>query len=224
MINNVFVDIETVPAPTFMMQDVADKIRPPATYTKPETIAAWMADKAPAAVEQAQHGLGLMPAYAQIVCLSFAFEDDAPEVYSGTEAGILSSFFEDLSVKASQTHNGYSMRFIGHNILGFDLPCIWWACLRNRIPYAFLPHPRQVKPWETMKALDTLYQMAGTERKGMSLGNMAKLFGIHDPLPDVDGSMVWDMYKAGRIAEIEDYCAADVEIVRELYKRIKEWV
>jgi Predicted 3'-5' exonuclease related to the exonuclease domain of PolB len=224
MISTCYIDTETIPAATFYQDQVAANVKAPATYTKPETIAQWQETKGEQARLDAVHATGLMPAYNQIVSLAWAFEGGTPMVYSGPEAGILEAFMEDVSRIVSGTRNGLSIRWVGHNIVGFDLPCIWWACIRNKVPYAFLPHPRQVKPWETTKVVDTLYQLAGTNTKGMSLGNMAKLFGIEDRLPDMDGSKVWNMYCYGRIAEIEDYNIADVEITRELYLRIRDWI
>lgn len=225
MINNVYIDIETIPRDTFYKDEIAESVKPPANYSKPESIAQWWAEKGQQAKDDAVHSLGLMPAYNQIVSLSWAWDEECPTTYSGEhEAAILLCFIDDLSEKASKARNGYSMRFVGHNLIGFDLPCIWWACIRNDVPYSFLPHPRQIKPWETMKAVDTLYQLAGTERKGYSLANMAKLFGIPDPMPDMDGSKVWELYKQGKYREIGDYNQVDVEITRQLYRRIKQWL
>lgn len=224
MISNIYIDLETVPGDTFMLQEVAEKVSPPASYSKPDTIAAWMAEKAPAAIESARHALGLHPAYCKIISLAWAFEGEEVQVYSGTEAAILKCFYEDLATRLLQTKNGYSFRVIGHNIVDFDLPVLFWACLRNKIPYAPLPHPRRIKAWETEKVVDTMYALGGREKKGYSLGAMCKLFGINDPNPEVDGSMVWDIFRAGRIREIEDYNVADVEMVRELYRRIREWI
>lgn len=224
MISNCYLDIETVPAATFYQDMVAEAVKPPANYSKPESIDQWWETKGEQARMDAVHATGLMPAYNKIVSLAWAFEDGTPRVYSGAESSILEAFFLDVSRVLSDTRNGLSVRWIGHNIVGFDLPCIWWACIRNHVPYAFLPHPRVIKPWETTKVVDTLWMLAGTERKGMSLGNMAQLFGIEDRLPDMDGSKVWELYRYARISEIEAYNVADVEITRDLYHRIREWL
>jgi hypothetical protein len=94
----------------------------------------------------------------------------------------------------------------------------------NKVNHPILLNPRTIKPWETQKAFDTLYQLAGTNTKGHNLGNMAKVFGIDDPFPDIDGSMIWQLWKEKKETLIEDYCASDVRITRELYKRIRDWV
>jgi len=225
MITNIFLDIETVPGDTFYQKQIAAAVLPPANYSKPETIAQWWETKGEQAKEDAVHATSLMPAYNRIVCLSWAVGDEDPTTFSGdSEEAILRCFFEDLAGQLEKTHNGWSYRVIGHNVIGFDLPCIWHACIRNNVGYSLLPHPRNIKPWETSKAVDTLYQLAGTDRKGMSLGNLAKLYGLNDAYPDIDGSMVWQMWKDGMETQVADYCAGDVRLVRALYYRIREFL
>ena len=225
MITNIFLDIETVPGDTFYQKKVAASITPPATITKPETLAKWLAEKMPQAVEDAVHATSLMPAYNRIVCLSWAINDADPTTFSGnSEEAILGCFFEDLAGQLEKERNAYSYRVIGHNISGFDLPCLWHACIRNNVPYSFLPNPRTIKPWETSKVVDTLAVLAGRDFKGMSLGNLAKLYGLNDAHPDVDGSMVWQMWREGMETQVADYCAGDVRLVRALYHRIKEFL
>lgn len=223
-IPNVFLDIETIPGDTFYQKEVAANISPPGNITKPNSVAAWMAEKAPAASEAAVHNTGLMPAYNQIVCICYAIDDGPVRSFMySDERDTVAKFFEKLASDLAPLKSAMQARFVGHNLIGFDLPCIWWACLRNNVPYSFLPHPRTTKPWETMRAFDTLYQLAGPERKGYSLGNMAKLFDLLDDAPDIDGSMVWPLWKAGDYNLIADYCANDVELTRQLFNRIWEW-
>jgi 3'-5' exonuclease len=223
-IPNVFLDVETIPGETFYQKEVAEKIHPPGNISKPETIAQWILDKQPAAIQDAIHGTSLMPGYNRIVCISYAVDDGPVRTFmDNDEACLLLSFFLSLSDAMSEMQTANCARFVGHNIVGFDLPTIWWACIRNKVPYSFLPRPREVKPWDTMKVFDTLYQLEGTERKGYSLGNMARLFDLVDDCPGTDGSMVWDMWKAGEKRAIADYCANDVEITRQLFNRIREW-
>lgn len=224
MIPNVILDIETIPGDTFYQKELAANIRPPGTITKRESFAAWMEEKAPAAAEAAIHATSIMPAYNRIICLCYAIGDGNVRTFNHKEErGLLLDFFADLADDLEPLHSANQARFVGHNLIGFDLPCIWWACLRNNVPYSFLPHPRTTKPWETMRAFDTCYQLAGTERKGYSIGNMAKLFDLVDDCPDIDGSMVWELHKAGERELIANHCASDVEIARQLFNRIREW-
>lgn len=225
MITNVFLDIETVPGDTFYQKVVAASVMPPANYSKPESIGNWWATRGEEAKEDAVHATSLMPAYNRIVCISWAVNDGEVTTFSGdSEEAILSCFFQDLSEQLAKEQCAYSFRVIGHNIVGFDLPCIWHACIRNNVGYSFLPHPRTIKPWETQRVADTLWLLAGNERKGMSLGNMAKLFGLNDAHPDVNGSMVWQMWKDGMETQVADYCDGDVRLTRALYYRIRDFL
>lgn len=225
MITNIFLDIETIPGDTFYQKKVAASILPPATITKQETLAKWEEEKRPQAVEAAIHATSLMPAYNRIVCLSWAINDEDPTTFSGnSEEAILGCFFEDLAGQLEKERTAYSNRVVGFNATGFDLPCIWHACIRNNVVYSFLPHPRTIKPWETSKVVDPLTILAGRDFKGMSLGNLAKLYGLNDAHPDIDGSMVWQMWRDGMESQVADYCAGDVRLVRALYYRIRDFL
>lgn len=225
MITNIFLDIETVPGDTFYQKQIAASVMPPANYTKEEAIKNWWMTRGKQVKEEAVHATSLMPAYNRIVCLSWAIGDEDPTTFSGdSEEAILSCFFQDLGDQLSNQQCAYSMRVVGHNVTGFDLPCIWHACIRNNVGYSFLPHPRMIKPWDTNKVVDTLTMLAGRDFKGMSLGNLAKLYGLNDAHPDVDGSMVWQMWKDGMETQVADYCAGDVRLVRALYYRIRDFL
>jgi len=51
----------------------------------------------------------------------------------------------------------------------------------------------------------------------VSLSNACKFFSV--PVKDgVDGSMVYPLYKEGKIDEIAAYCRQDVEATRSLFK------
>jgi hypothetical protein len=224
MINNLFIDIETIPGNTFMVEKAISGVSPPANYKKPETIAQWQEEQGEAARKAAVHSLGMHPAFCQIVCLSWALDDNSPTTYHGEdEKALLSVWLDDLAESLEKCRNGYSYRLIGHNVLGFDLPVIWFRCMVNGINSPLLLNPRTVKPWETLKAFDTLYQLGGGNNKGFSLANMAKLLKIPDKYPDIDGSMVWDMWQQGRHNEVADYCEEDVKIVRRLFNAMKEF-
>lgn len=225
MITNLYLDLETVPNEgCFMFNDAVKAVKPPANYSKPESIQKWLDENLEFEQAKARHALGLQPPYARIVSLSFAVDDGPVTTFHGNdERATLECFFEDLAREMSTRHNGYAIRPIGHNVIGFDLPVLWWACLRNSVPYYLLPHPRDLKPWERTKAFDTMQVLSMGNTKGYSLGNMCKLFNIPDPFPDVDGSQVWAMWMNGECDKVADYNAADVKMVRELYKRIREW-
>ena len=78
--------------------------------------------------------------------------------------------------------------------------------------------PFDAKPWDT-NPFDTLVQWDSDRQKMISLDKLAKALGIQGK-SDIDGSMVYGMWKEGKFDEIAQYCADDVRMVRDVYKRI----
>ena len=76
--------------------------------------------------------------------------------------------------------------------------------------------PFDAKPWDE-KIYDTMLKWDA--KKSIGLDKLARVLGIEGK-QGMDGSMVWDYYKAGRHAEIAEYCADDARITREVYKRM----
>jgi hypothetical protein len=52
------------------------------------------------------------------------------------------------------------------------------------------------------------------------LEHLALALGIPTPKDGIDGSQVWDFYKAGKTNEILEYCKRDVETTRAVYKKM----
>ena len=59
------------------------------------------------------------------------------------------------------------------------------------------------------------------QRRG-SLDFYCSLFGIPSPKTGMHGAEVGEAFQAGRLAEIADYCRADVEATAALYLRVKD--
>jgi predicted PolB exonuclease-like 3'-5' exonuclease len=55
-------------------------------------------------------------------------------------------------------------------------------------------------------------------REHASLGLLSKTFGLPSPKESLDGSKVYPYYRAGKIAEIVNYCKCDVDCVRQVYR------
>ena len=54
----------------------------------------------------------------------------------------------------------------------------------------------------------------------ISLDKLCKALGLPGKADDIDGSKVWDFVKAGRIAEVAEYCKDDVRKARACHERI----
>ncbi|MDQ2856687.1 MAG: ribonuclease H-like domain-containing protein [Acidobacteriota bacterium] len=112
-----------------------------------------------------------------------------------------------------------SDEIVGHNLIGFDLPFIFQRCLVNCIT---------AKPFITLGeynvrgVFDTMRQWwLGDRRSRVSLDDIAWAFGIESSkTAEVEGSKVFDLYAAGRLAEIREYNLKDVRLTRKVYERM----
>jgi len=107
---------------------------------------------------------------------------------------------------------------IGHNIIGFDLPFIFQRCLANNIavrPFVDLSDFHVHAVFDTMRA----WWLGGRNRVG--LDDIAFALGIaSSKTADVEGSRVFELYQAGKLAEIREYNLNDVRVTRKVYERM----
>jgi len=107
---------------------------------------------------------------------------------------------------------------VGHNIINFDLPFIFQRCLAHNIqvkPFVDLSefHVRGV--YDTMRA----WWLGGRNR--VALDDIAWALGFESSkTADVEGSRVFDLYQAGRLADIREYNLNDVRVTRKVYERM----
>jgi len=107
---------------------------------------------------------------------------------------------------------------VGHNIIGFDLPFIFQRCLANKIaarPFVNLGEYNVRGVFDTMRG----WWLGGRNRVG--LDDLAWALGFESSkTSDVEGSKVFDLYQAGRLAEIREYNLNDVRVTRKVYERM----
>lgn len=107
---------------------------------------------------------------------------------------------------------------VGHNVLGFDLPFIFQRCLINNLsarPFVNLSefHVRGV--------FDTMHHWWLGAKRNVSLDDIAWALGIESSkTAEVEGSKVFELYQAGRLAEIREYNLNDVRVTRKVYERM----
>jgi hypothetical protein len=108
---------------------------------------------------------------------------------------------------------------VGHNIIGFDLPFIFQRCVINCIsarPFVDLSEYRVKGVFDTMRRW-----WLGDRRNRTSLDELAWALGIESSkTATVEGSKVFDLYQAGRLAEIREYNLNDVRVTRKVYERM----
>ena len=212
-----FFDIETIPAQDPAIKaELAAAVTAPAQYKKPESIAEWLAANRDAEAEAAWLKTSFDGGVGQVVCIGFADGDGKAHSYSvdnltnTAERRVLEDFF---CVVVDAGHRTY----VGHNIIGFDLPFIWKRCMVLGIkPPGFFP--RNPKPWSEL-VQDTMLLWDPTQRAGGSMDRICRLLGIPGK-GDISGADVWPMVQAGRLDEVAAYCRGDVERTRAMFQRM----
>ncbi len=259
---NVYLDIETIPSqnPAVREQIAAtiEEVPPltmptcPKTYKKPSTIQAWHDEALPqlmleaqqkhrlaiekreAVIEDSWRRTALSGEHGQIVCISWAVEDEEPRVLlyaaPACENLLLLEFFNTLSEQLDKR----SPVWIGHNVQ-FDLRFLFQRAVVHSIqpaielnqdasPYGGLVHDT-MQMWAGYRqyiSLDKLCQVLRLPGKGT-------FFNHNTDNPDVvsephsvitHGSQVWDFIQENKLDDVIAYCKADVERCRAVYKRL----
>jgi predicted PolB exonuclease-like 3'-5' exonuclease len=107
---------------------------------------------------------------------------------------------------------------VGHNIVNFDLPFIFQRCLVNNIvakPFVDLSEFRVQGVYDTMRG----WWLGSRNR--VALDDIAWALGIESSKTgEVEGSKVFELYQAGKLAEIREYNLNDVRVTRKVYERM----
>jgi len=107
---------------------------------------------------------------------------------------------------------------VGHNIINFDLPFIFQRCLANNIavkPFIDLSEFNVQGVYDTMRA----WWLGGRNR--VALDDIAWALGIESSkTSEVEGSRVFELYQAGKLAEIREYNLNDVRMTRKVYEQM----
>lgn len=244
-----YLDIETLPAqrPDVIAEISAslqskldadiEACRPPGNYKKQETIDAWMAEEHPKAVQAlrncfdadvdaAYRKTGLDGAFGQICVIGFALDGQDPHAvwsadwqHPNCERELLEDFGHFLTDRIPLSAER-AMCVVGHHVAGFDLRYLVQRSIVNGVmPVRVIAGAAQAKPWETDKVYDTMVQWSGIGR-AISLDKLCKALSVPTPKTDITGATVWDAVKAGRIAEVAEYCKRDVIATRAVHLRM----
>lgn len=235
-----YIDIETIPAQrSDILADIrASKqqeldqaiaaVRAPSNYGA-DAAAKWMTEKGAAQiadlrasfesdVDEAYRKTSLDGAFGQICVIGWALNDEQPKTVHGMdERNVLRAFGDSLVIHRS---SHFTTCVVGHNVSAFDLRFLAQRHIVNGIrPPMVIARAAQAKPWEVEKVFDTMVQWSGVGSR-ITLDKLCKALGVKSPKGDIDGSKVWDAVQAGRLVEVADYCARDVEAVRQIHLRM----
>lgn len=107
---------------------------------------------------------------------------------------------------------------VGHNLINFDLPFIFQRCLANNIvvkPFVDLSEFNVQGVYDTMRG----WWLGGRNR--VALDDVAWALGLESSKTSaVEGSKVFELYQAGKLAEIREYNLNDVRVTRKVYERM----
>ncbi len=161
--------------------------------------------------EKYLHSTSFDGAFGRILCIGYAINDESASVicYPDDEKRCLEEFWS----LAEQCDI-----FVGHNIMDFDLRFIYQRSVvlgvRPSIELSFARY-RSSPIFDTMKEWSKW-----DSQNNFSLEHIALAMGIPTPKDGIDGSLVYEFYKNGKVKEICDYCARDVETTRKVYKKM----
>lgn len=139
-----------------------------------------------------------------------------------SEAEIIQRFFDGVEK--------YMPQIISWNGSGFDLPVLHYRAMINNViapRYWDLGEDNKDFKWNNYisryhtRHLDLMDLLAlYNARANAPLDDLAKLCGFPGKL-GMDGSKVWDAFKAGKIEEIRNYCETDVANTHLVYLRFQ---
>lgn len=108
---------------------------------------------------------------------------------------------------------------VGHNVFDFDLPFLYKRSVIQRVrPTVELSFAR----YRSQPIFDTMCEWDKWRwtRPRASLDTLAHVLGLPTSKVGMDGSRIYDKFCEGRHGEIADYCMRDVELVRQIYRRL----
>jgi hypothetical protein len=107
---------------------------------------------------------------------------------------------------------------VGHNIIGFDLPFIFQRCLVHCISAKPLV---DLSEYRVRGIFDTMHHWWLGAKRNVSLDDVAWALGIESSkTAEVEGSKIYDLYQAGKLAAIREYNLNDVRVTRKVYDRM----
>jgi DNA polymerase elongation subunit (family B) len=200
VLKRLFFDIETVkndPKLVLMPEPTA-----PGNIKDPEKIAIAIKEKKEDQIANAP----LDSDYGRVFCIGFAMNpDDEPEVLYGDEKTMLSAFWRLL--------NQCDGRCVGYNVLYFDIPFLLKRSMDLGVRVGTPPFLAKFR----MEPVTDLFGVLYNWDKGKGLKVVAKLYDLHNDMPDVTGADVANL----PTESIVQYCASDVSLVQQLYTKMQ---
>ncbi|MEI8143463.1 MAG: ribonuclease H-like domain-containing protein [Candidatus Berkelbacteria bacterium] len=198
-----FLDIETLPAPGEKM-DIIKSLWEMARKKNKSPL-----KKGDNDFETFYRNTSFQGEFGRILCIAYAKDDKPTEVLFGDEKEMLQKFWE-IAKDAT--------RFIGHNVMEFDLRFIYKRSIIHGVkPSRDLSFAR----YRSDPIYDTMKEWEKWGAQGASLHKLSIALGVTSPKEEgIDGSKVYDYFLAGKSEDIYKYCKRDVEATRNVYNKM----
>ena len=225
-------DIETIPSQQINARELARaNIKPPATLKKAESIAAWWANEADAAVEEAYRRQALDGGLAgEIISIAAVTPDGRQWVRCRTQAEkeseLLLAFGAQVESWIDQDARAVAVGFnyaqdpflIAHNA-AFDIGFLWRRCIVNGVRLPFKVPGPMARAGQHYGCTMLLWAGYGNR---VSLDALCRALGVPSPKDDgMDGSKVLDAWLAGEHERIAQYNLADAVATLAVWERLQ---
>lgn len=225
-------DLETAPSQQLGARElVRASIKPPGTLKKPESIAAWWANEADAAVEDAYRRQSLDGGLAgEVISIAACTPDGRQWVRCRTqeekESELLLAFGAQVESWIDQDARAVAEGFnyaqdpflIAHNA-AFDLGFLWRRCIVNGVRLPFKVPGPMARAGQHYG--DTMSAWAGYGNR-VSLDALCRALGVPSPKDNgMDGSQVFDAWLAGEHERIAQYNLADAVATLAVWERLQ---
>jgi predicted PolB exonuclease-like 3'-5' exonuclease len=127
----------------------------------------------------------------------------------------------DILLEFSRFVESHRPVLVTYNGRSFDMPVLALRSLRSGVPMAWYYEDELRSRYSEQGHIDLCDWLAdhGAARSS-SLDALARLIGLPGKI-GIDGSQVEELYRAGQITEIENYCLADVAQTGLLFLRFR---
>ena len=199
-----FLDIETIPAESEKKEILLDLYKRKLEKSNG-------GKNPPPTFEEYVESTGLDGAFGRICCIGVAVDDQPAQCLFGTEKEMLAKFWgvaREVDL------------FIGFNVMDFDLKFIYQRSVILGVkPTQELNFAR----YRNSPIYDVMYEWTKwSNLNKISLHALAKALGIKSSKEGgIEGKHIASAYAQGKIKEICEYCARDVEVTREVYKKLR---
>lgn len=208
----IYIDIETIRGPEM---DPIEEFEAPANYTKPESIQAYKVK----AQQEAWEKQSLVSIKGNIAVLCASINGKGVSAFSAMhyheERKIIANLWD--MIRGTKGFDGMKViKWVGFNLRRFDMNWIYHRALKYGMRELALIIPRE-RYSKNIIDLQEFWQSANNNEKG-TLKGICDFLGM-PPYPevDIDGSQVYDYWKAGKIDEIIKHCKFDVQRVIDLH-------